>query len=51
MEEISFAVVSKPYEDWKFYDDTSSGSSAGNELILNSRNVAAWEVGEGSKVR
>jgi hypothetical protein len=22
MEEISFAVVTRPYEEWKFYDDT-----------------------------
>jgi hypothetical protein len=28
MEEISFAVVTKPYEEWKFYDDTlSSGTN------------------------
>lgn len=27
LEEISFAVVAKPYEYGKFYDDTSSGSS------------------------
>jgi hypothetical protein len=24
MEEISFAVVMRPYEEWKFYDDTIS---------------------------
>jgi hypothetical protein len=24
LEEIAFAVVSKPYEEWKFYDSTSS---------------------------
>lgn len=27
MEEISFAVVTKPYEPWNFYDSSSSGSS------------------------
>jgi hypothetical protein len=27
MEEISFAVVTKPYEPWNFYDNSSSGSS------------------------
>jgi hypothetical protein len=27
MEEIAFAVVTKPYEDWNFYDNSSSGSS------------------------
>lgn len=26
MEEISFAVVNKPYEDWDFYDGTSASS-------------------------
>jgi hypothetical protein len=31
MEEISFAVVTKPYEDWDFYDG-SSGSSRGDCL-------------------
>jgi hypothetical protein len=32
MEEISFAVVTKPYEDWDFYDG-SSYSSQGNYLL------------------
>ena len=27
MEEISFAVVTKPYEEWKFYDDTISADT------------------------
>ncbi|KAF8248009.1 hypothetical protein K440DRAFT_627729 [Wilcoxina mikolae CBS 423.85] len=28
MEEIAFAVVSKPYEEWKFYDDSASEKSS-----------------------
>jgi hypothetical protein len=27
MEEISFAVVTRPYEEWKFYEDTISPST------------------------
>ena len=27
MEEVAFAVVAKPYEDWSFYSDSRSGSS------------------------
>lgn len=32
MEEISFAVITKPYEDWDFYDG-SSGKSDGDYLL------------------
>jgi hypothetical protein len=28
MEEVSYAVVSKPHEDWQFYGDTSSEGSS-----------------------
>lgn len=34
MEEISFAVIPRPYEEWKFYDDTASGFSAGT-MVTN----------------
>ncbi len=32
LEEIAFAVVTKAYEEWQFYDDTSS-SNAGEPVI------------------
>lgn len=33
MEEISFAVVMKPYEEWKFYDDTVSRVSSNRDVV------------------
>jgi hypothetical protein len=34
MEEISFAVVTRPYGDWKFYTDTSSAKSSAASVSL-----------------
>ena len=28
MEEIAFSVVTKPYEEWEFYSDNSTGENA-----------------------
>ena len=34
LEEIAFAVITKPYEEWKLYDDSSSdGDSAYSPLV------------------
>ena len=32
MEEIAFLSVTKPYEEWKFYDDTSSSQSIDHQV-------------------
>ena len=33
MEEIAFMVVTKPYEDWDFYSDASSGKYQGTHKL------------------
>jgi ankyrin repeat protein len=44
MVEISFAVVTRPYRDWKFYEDTSSAkSSAPSSIMKMELHVAASE--------
>lgn len=38
LEEISFAVVRKPYEEWQFYEDSVSATSPAPSIVLN-RNI------------
>ena len=40
MEEISFAVVTKTYEEWASYADTSHGESLGSRSVASVRNGA-----------
>ncbi|OAL48501.1 ankyrin [Pyrenochaeta sp. DS3sAY3a] len=35
LEEISFAVVSRPYEEWQFYEDSVSAKSSVPSVVLN----------------
>lgn len=35
LEEISFAVVSRPYEEWQFYEDSVSAKSSVPSMVLN----------------
>jgi ankyrin repeat protein len=38
LEEISFAIVRKPYEEWQFYEDSVSATSPAPSIVLN-RNI------------
>jgi hypothetical protein len=46
MEEISFAVVTKPYDNWKFYDDTSSAKSSAPSVVMESKLHLAATYGD-----
>ncbi|KAF3938805.1 Ankyrin-1 [Dactylella cylindrospora] len=35
LEEISFAVVAKPYKEWQFYEDSVSCKSSAPSIVLN----------------
>ncbi|KAL3421762.1 hypothetical protein PVAG01_05918 [Phlyctema vagabunda] len=46
LEEISFAVVRKPYEEWQFYEDSVSAKSLASSSVLNDNIVKAAVEGD-----
>lgn len=46
MEEISFAVVTKPYEEWASYEDSAHGDSLESRSVASAREIATQKPTE-----